>query len=375
MTSSSLKPIGNGAQSSKLVGVTALIAASALLITGCSTSTPEPTTTPTETVIPEKPESLTVNTFSGVFADNMQKFVVEPFEAEYGIKVNLVTSAPPLATLAAQGDNPEIDLYLAGDPQRLIAQGQGLLAAYDPNVVTNAADTYAIAQASESSVVMNFVSQGLIYDTNKVSPAPTSWFDLFDLALPNQVVVRAPDAQNTISWMTVMAKELNGEWPTTIEDYDEVLELVKTKLKPNLLAAAGSSGDLSGYVYAQQAALAVHQDNQVIVANRDHGTSFAFAAPSEGALPIATMVSLTKTQNKYWAEKLMNHILDPEVQAGWAENGYYGPSNAKSVVPAEIADQITYGQEDIDKLIQLPWENIIPLTNELIERFNAAISG
>ncbi|MGB3414767.1 MAG: extracellular solute-binding protein [Microbacteriaceae bacterium] len=305
----------------------------------------------------------------------MQKFVVEPFEKEHGIKVNLVTSAPPLATLAAQGDDPEIDLYIAGDPQRLIAQGQGLLQDYDPAVVTNAADVYDVARRSPSSVVMNYSSQGLIYDTKKVSPAPTSWFDLFDMNLPQQVVVRAPDAQNTISWLTVMAKELNGgKWPTKIEDYDAVFNLVKTKLKPNLLAAAGSSGDLSGYVYNQQAALAVHQDNQVIIANRDHGTSFAYVAPKEGALPIATMVSLTKTKNKYWAEKLMNFILDPSVQANWAVNGYYGPSNAKAEVPADIAKDITYGKEDIDKLIQLPWENIIPLTNELIERFNAAIS-
>lgn len=359
----------------------------ALALVGCS-STPEVTASATpdatesdtpdateSATAPDKPDSLTINTFSGVFQENLEAYVVEPFEEEHGITVNLVTSAPPLATLAAQGDNPEIDLFIAGDPQRMLAQMQGLLAAYDPDVVTNAADLYPVARASESSAVMNYASQGLVYDTTKVTPSPTSWFDLFDLDLPNAVVVRAPDAQNTVSWLTLMAYELNGDWPSSIEDYDEVLARVETDLRPNLLAAAESSGDLAGYLYSQQAALAVYQDNQVLVANQNEGTSLAFAAPEEGVLPIATMVSLTNTQNKYWAEVLMNYMLDPDVQAQWAINGYYGPSNMLTEVPEDIASEITYGQEDIDALVQLPWEDIVELSAELIERFNAAIAN
>lgn len=233
--------------------------AAALAIAGCSASESDSTSSASEATsaetatsdateateaeeVPEKPDSLTINVFSGAFGDNMQKFVVEPFQEEYGITVNLVTSAPPLATLQAQGDSPEVDLFIAGDPQRMLAEQAGLLQPYDPAVVTNAADLFDVARKSDSALVLNFASQGLVYDTTKVATAPTSWFDLFDLDLPQQVVVRAPDAQNTVSWLSLMAYTLNGEWPSAIEDYDEVLQRVQNELKPNLYLAASSSG-------------------------------------------------------------------------------------------------------------------------------------
>lgn len=355
---------------------TVLAVAAIVALAGCSTAAPDPGSsggTPgSET--PAKPESLTINVFSGMFQENMQRYVVEPFEKEYGITVNLVTTAPPLATLQAQGDNPEIDLFIAGDPQRMLAQNAGLLQEYDPAVVTNAADLYDVARKENMAAVMNFTSQGLAYNTSKVTTEPTSWFDLFDMKFPRGVVVRAPDAQNTISWLTLMAKELNGDWPTQISDYDEVLNRVKTQLKPNLYAAVSSSGDVDVAMNQSDVALGVWQDAQVR-ASQVKGTPLKFAAPKEGALPIATMVALTKTPNKYWAEVLMNYILDADVQASWAENGGYGPSNAKAKVSDELAEHITYGPDKIAVLVQLPWDKIVPLSTELIEKFNAAIAN
>ncbi|MDR3359741.1 MAG: extracellular solute-binding protein, partial [Bifidobacteriaceae bacterium] len=288
--------------------------------------------------------------------------------------VKLVTTAPPLATLQAQGDNPEIDLFVAGDPQRMLAEQGGLLQPYDPDVVTNAADLFDVARKSDSALVLNFASQGLAYNTEKVTDEPTSWFDLFELSLPGDVVVRAPDAQNTVSWLSLMAKELNGDWPTKIEDYDEVLDLVRAKLKPNLFAAVSSSGDVDVAMTETGVALGVWQDSQVLAAQAKDAP-IAFAAPKEGTLPIATMAALTKTPNKYWAEVLMNYMLDPEVQAGWAENGGYGPSNSTTVVSDEVADHITYGEDKVKALVAVPWEQIVPMSTELIEAFNAAIAS
>jgi putative spermidine/putrescine transport system substrate-binding protein len=375
-------------------GLTAL--ASAALVTafalgGCTSPTDEPSDEPTtaaattaaaaetseppaEPAEPAKPDQLTINVYSGAFQTNMEEYVVKPFQEETGIKVNLVTTAPPLATLQAQGDNPEVDLFIAGDPQRLLAEQAGLLVEYDPAVVTNAADLFPVAQKSAYAVVINYASQGLVYDTTKLSTAPTSWFDLFDLDLPGQIIVRAPDAQNTVSWLSLMVYAETGAWPTSIDDYAGILERVKTELKPNLYAAASSSGDITNAMTTGAATLGVWQDSQVLAANAN-GTSLAYAPPKEGSIPVATMVAVTRTPNKYWAEKLMNYILDPEVQAGWAANGGYGPTNTKTVIDPELAEQITYGDAEVSALVQIPWAQIVPITTELIEAFNAAIAN
>lgn len=360
----------------------ALAMVTTLSLAACSPGA-EPQTSPTadptdgqETTqeVPPKPDFLTINVFSGAFQANMEEYVVKPFQEETGITVNLVSSAPPLSTLQAQGDNPEIDLFIAGDPQRLLAEQQDLLQPYDPAVVTNAADLFEPARMSDSALVLNYASQGLVYNTEKLSEAPTSWFDLFDLDLPGQIVVRAPDAQNTVSWLTLMAYELNGEWPDSIDDYDEVLRRVKEDLSPNLFAAVSSSGDVLTAMVQQEVTLTVWQDSQVLAANAG-GATLAYAEPAEGPLPVATMVALTNTQNKYWAEVLMNYMLDPVGQAGWAENGGYGPSNSVTQIDEELAEQITYGEEAVSRLVKLPWEKIIPLSTDLIEEFNAAISN
>ncbi|MFT4212871.1 MAG: extracellular solute-binding protein [Microbacterium sp.] len=354
---------------SRLAAV-AVTTAAVIALAGCSSTTTS--SSDASSAIPDKPDSLTINVFSGAFEDNMEKYVVEPFEADTGITVNMVTTAPPLATLEAEGDSPEIDIYVAGDPQRLLAEQAGVLQPYDPDVVTNAADLFDVAKKSDSAVVMNYASQGLVYDTTKITTAPTSWFDLFDLDLPNEVVVRSPDAQNTVSWLSLMAYTLNGAWPTQLSDYDEVLDEVKTELKPNLYSAASSSGDLATAMTSGAAALGVWQDSQVIAANAD-GSTLAYAAPEEGSIPVATMIALTNTPNKYWAEVLMNYMLDPVAQAGWASNGGYGPSNSTAVVSDELAAQITYGPDEVNALVQIPWEQIVPLETDLIAKFNEAI--
>lgn len=363
----------------RLATVGAAVAALTLTISACSgapaTTSPAATSSPSTTASePAKPEALTINTFSGVFQENLEEFVVKPFEADTGIRINLVTSAPPLATLQAQGDNPEIDLFIAGDPQRMLAEDAGLLQPFDPAVVTNAADLFDVARKSDSAVVINYASQGLVYDTAKLATAPTSWFDLFDLDLPKQIIVRAPDAQNTVSWLSLMAYTLNGAWPDSIDDYDEVLARVATDLKPNLYAAASSSGDITTAMTGGEVAVGVWQDSQVLAANAN-GSKLAYAAPKEGSIPVATMVALTKTPNKYWAEVFMNYLLDPEAQAQWAQSGGYGPSNSATVIPDDLAAQITYGEDEVNALVQIPWAQIVPLTTELTEKFNAAIAS
>lgn len=95
--------------------------AAALLMTTCLIG-------PATAQAPEKPASLTVNVFSGVFEACFKEAVVPSFEAETGITLKLVTTQPPVAKLQAQGDAPEIDVLVAGQSDMRAAHDLGVLA-------------------------------------------------------------------------------------------------------------------------------------------------------------------------------------------------------------------------------------------------------
>jgi putative spermidine/putrescine transport system substrate-binding protein len=321
---------------------------------------------------PPKPATLTMNVYAGPFERNMAEFVVKAFEADTGIKVELVAGSPPLAKLQAQGDNPEVDILIGGSVEREIATAQGLVVDFDAANIPELADVYDIAKFP-NAVVVNFSALGLAYDTTQWSSPPTSWFDLVSPNTPGTIVVRQPDAQNTVAWMAILAKELNGAWPTKIEDYAEVGKLLRDNLKPRIAAITTNTATTRAGFSDAKAALGVWTDTQVSNFVAESGLPLAFVSPKEGSTMISTTAMITKTPDKYWAEKLVGYILRPEAQKGFAENGFYAPSNATVVLDDSLKGKVTFGKEAIANLIEIPWELITPINQELAELFYGAM--
>jgi putative spermidine/putrescine transport system substrate-binding protein len=70
--------------------------------------------------------------------------------------------------------------------------------------------------------------------------------------------------------------------------------------------------------------------------------------PREGTIPVANAFVVPRTaKNKDLAYKFINYFLEPDVQATWAEQIFYGPANQDARVPDEVARRIPYGAEQI----------------------------
>jgi putative spermidine/putrescine transport system substrate-binding protein len=320
-----------------------------------------------------KPASLTLNVYSGPFEDNMREFVATPFERDTGIKVELVAISPPLAKLQAEGDDPELDVLLGGEVERLIAERQKLIVDFDSAMIPELAQVYDIAR-KPNGVVLNFSALGLAYDTTQWATPPTSWFDLVSPNTPGTIVVRAPDAQNTVAWMAIIAKSLNGAWPTSPAQYDGVGNLITKYLKPKLSAlATNTAGTRAGFTQSH-VSLAVWTDSQVATFLAEVKLPIAFVAPKEGAVMIPTTAMLTRTRNQYWAQVLIGYMLRPAAQLGFAQRGFYAPSNRSVVLDKPLGDKLAYGPEKIAQLIDFPWDKLIPINQRLVQRFTEAIS-
>jgi len=331
--------------------------------------------------IPPKPKSLVTNVFSGTFDRCFRESLVPVFTRNTGIELTLITTQPPVAKLQAEGDSPEIDIFIAGETDIKAAYEFGVLSKLDEALLPNLKDNYKSLQTDGKlgdvryGVAFTTSAQGLVYDASKWPTPPTSWFDLASDATPGVVNVRVPDNQNTVGWMAVMANSLNGRWPTQVGDYAGVLDLMKAKLAPRLGALLPSAGAMqASFVNDPRSSLTVGTDS-VAAAMGDRAPNIKWVAPKESAYHILTMAAVTNTKQKYWAQAMLNHLLDPEVQAKFAECGYYTPSNKNTAISPKIAGKVMHGEAEIEKLSRISWDTIKPIAPELGRLFMQAVQS
>jgi putative spermidine/putrescine transport system substrate-binding protein len=321
---------------------------------------------------PEKPSALTLNVFSGVYEACFKEAVLPGFEAETGIKLNLVTTQPPVAKLQAQGDAPEIDVLIAGQSDMKAAHELGVVVDMDGALLSNLPKIYAPLSGigangdKRYSVVVTYNPTGLVYNAALWPSPPTSWFDLAADTTPGVVNVRLPDSQNTVAWLAIMAHTQNGAWPEKLSDYDAVLDLMRENLKPRLGAVLPSSGALqSSFVDDPRSSLTVGPLNVALAMDKKYDLDINWTAPKEGSYLITTEAGVTRTSNNYWAHQLVNYMLDADAQKAFAECGFYSLSNSEVVLAPEFDDKVIQGESNVAAIMQIPWEAISPIAADL----------
>lgn len=325
--------------------------------------------------VPSKPDRLIMNVYSGPFEKCMASELVPAFKEKTGIDVQLVGSAPPLAKLAAQKDNPDIDVMISGEAEVKAAVAQGLLVELDlPGIdqLYDFARPMGVVDGKRYAGAFTYFALGLSYDKSQWKDmAPTSWFDLVSDKTPGRVAVRKPDMENTVAWLAIMAKELNGKWPERIEDYSGALALIKSGLKPHLATIMPNSAAGVTAFTNEHASLVVSPDSKAFTIAQQTGIPIGFVAPKEGAIALPTVASITKTKNRYWAGQLVASMFDPKFQLDFAKCGFFSPANKTVVLPPEIASVLVVGDQ---KLVNVPWDLITPVARELGEKFAEALN-
>lgn len=331
---------------------------------------------------PAKPASLTINMFSGVFEACFKKSAVPAFEKGTGIRLNVVTTQPPVAKLQAQGSSPEIDVLVAGQSDMRAAYELGVLAELNASQLPNLPNIYkpltdiGTDGGKRYSVVFTYNPTGLIYDAAKWKQPPASWFDLASADAPGVINVRVPDSQNTVAWLAIMAKALNGAWPEKLSEYDAVLNLVRRHLKPKLGAVLPTAGAMqSSFVDDPRSSVTVGPLNVSIAMAEKYRLNIKWSAPKEGAYLLTTEAAITKTRNNYWSHVLVNTMLDSDVQKALAECGYYSPTNAMTALGPDYDGKVIQGEDNVAKLMQIPWEKITPIASELGQAFLSAVEN
>lgn len=323
-----------------------------------------------------QPQELVVSSFGGAWTENHQKFVIEPFEKKYGVKVRLVTgySADIMAQLRAQKDSPQMDIVHFSGGQEASAAAEGLLSPIKPDELPVYPDLYKVAVQNiekGEGPAFSVAAIGLLYNRDKVGEAPTSWKDLLDKRFAGRVLIT--DISNSYGLLGLLG--LNHALGGTLENIQPGLDAI-AKLLADDDEVVSKSPEVR-QLFAQGAVDVGAYANDHAYRLREAGAPIEFVMPDEGAAASFLTISLVANrpaENRDLALKFIDFSLQPEAMIGWAEAARYSPTNRQVKLPPEIAKDLIYGEEAISKLVAFDALTIGEKKSEWIEAWNKLLA-
>ncbi|WP_183094834.1 ABC transporter substrate-binding protein [Nocardioides stalactiti] len=285
---------------------------------------------------------------------------VTPFEEATGCQVNVKTfgTSDEAVNLVKTG---EYDVVSAsGDASlRLIAAGD--VEPVNTDLIPNYADVYPFLKDRDWNSVdgqMYGVPHGyganlLMYRTDVVEPAPTSWSAVFEEDSPYAGKVTAYDSPIYIAdaalYLMEHEPDLGIENPYALDEDQLAAAVDLLKQQRELISEYWS--DYLKEVQAFTTGDSVIGTTWQVIANVAQGEDVPVEVvlPEEGATGWSdTWMVMTESEHKNCAYLWLNHIISPEANAGVSE--YFGeaPSNPKACDLASEGHCETYhaGEED-----------------------------
>jgi putative spermidine/putrescine transport system substrate-binding protein len=276
---------------------------------------------------------------------------VKPFQQETGctVKRKYAGSSDEMVTLMRSGAGYDL-VSASGDASLRLIRGKDVQAV-NPDLIPGYQDFIGALKSPPHNTVdgvhygisLQWGPNTLLYDTQKVTPAPTSWGVLYDAKYKGKITV--PDNPIQIAdaalYLSKTQPDLGIEDPYELnqEQFDAAVDLLK-KQKPlvkKYWALASDEIDLFKNGDAIIGASWPYQTNTLIADK----VPVKDTIPKEGATGWAdTWMLSSKSKHPNCAYLWMKHVSTPKVQAQQAI--YFGetPANTKACA---VMDQLSKG--------------------------------
>jgi putative spermidine/putrescine transport system substrate-binding protein len=274
---------------------------------------------------------------------------VTPFEKQTGCQVTVKTFGTSDEALSLMKTGQYDVVSASGDASlRLIAGGQ--VEPVNTDLIPNYADIYPFLKNRPWNSVkgqMYGVPHGyganlLMWRTDKVTTAPTSWSAVFDPNSPYKGKITAYDSPIYIAdaamYLMASKPDLGIKNPYALDDkqFAAAVDLLKTQ--KTLVSEYWS--DYLKEVQAFTSGNSVLGTTWQVIANVATGEKVPVqvTVPTEGVTGWSdTWMVSTTSKNKNCAYLWMNHIISPEANAAVAE--YFGESPANAKACTKTADK------------------------------------
>jgi putative spermidine/putrescine transport system substrate-binding protein len=348
----------------------AFLLAAALLpvLAACTPAAPQAAAPP-----PQPPTELIFSGYGGDYSDVMKKSIIGPFEKKFNAKVvydESGSSTEKLAKMRASKDAFLYDFAVLTDYDAAAGSRDGLLEKVSEQQVPNAARLYPELKGitGDAGPVVAIDVLTLVYNKNKVNPAPDSWTALWDPKYKGKVAVSHVSETKGL-YLLLLSAFMNGGSDKNVDPgFQKIKELV-----PNVGAWLTLSPQYVPYLQREEVWLTPYWNGRAQYMIND-GLPIATVLPKEGTIPVANAFVVPRTaKNKDLAYKFVNYFLEPEVQTTWAEQIFYGPANQDTKVSEAVARRIPYGTEQIRGLKFPDQATLQKNKSDWVERWNKDI--
>lgn len=320
-------------------------------------------------------QTVTLAAYSGIFEDHYKRAVIEPFmEAHPDITVEfypMPNSAQMLGTLRAQASSPQLDVVIMDVSVAKAATDEGLFAPIDAGVIPNYADLYPQAQPEGVNAAgVTFDNLVMLYNTEAIPEAPTSWEALWDPAHAGRVTIPAvPDIQGTT--LTIIANQMAGG-ENYIESVDPGIE------KLGELAPSVQTWDPKPDVYqpisSGQADIGIGWNARAQVYSAEPDSQLGVTLPEEGSGFQINVIGLVEgAPNAEAAKTFIDYALSPEAQAAFTEEMFYAPTNQKAaeLISEEALAKTAAGS--MDQMIDIDWLEVAKIRDAITEEWRRKV--
>jgi len=297
----------------------------------------------------EGSQTLVVASFGGSFDEAQTKVVVAEFEKRYDAKVKLVVAQgnQALTKLKTQGAKSGFDVVQFSGGQETEAARLGLIAPIDPKLMPNAAKVVDQAKRNggEYPPAYAFNTTGILYNTEKVKTAPTSWDDLGDPKYKGRVGL--PDISVTAGLNLLLSlAHMNGGDENNVDPGFTALK----KIVPDAYTVYRDGPTMTQLFAQNQIVMGVFDSGYGYLLNKQQGLPVKFSIPSEGAVLYGLVADVVKgSKQAKLAQQFVDLMLDPEIQVAFAKEAGYTPTSSEAELPADLAEALPI-QSALDRM-------------------------
>jgi putative spermidine/putrescine transport system substrate-binding protein len=297
-------------------------------------------------------QDLIVNSYGGPYEQIIQDAIIKPFEQQYGVRViydAVGSSQQDYAKIKATNGRPGFDVVVMSASQSLDGCREGLLEPLSVETVPNLAhlDPTIRAAAGACGAVHEIQYLSLLYRTDVLDEAPTSWKDLFREDLQGRIVL--PTFANIMAaYLTqIMSSVYGGDIDNNIDPGFEAM----TRLAAQSIGFEQASAVLESYIVDGRVWAMPFWDGraQLLV---DSGAPVDYVLPEEGSIPlIATLNVPVGADNKDMALKFIDFFLSKTSQESWVQSYKVGSARSDIEVSHEARARKITTRADLDALL------------------------
>ena len=330
-------------------------------------------------------QEMTVAAYAGVYLETIKNVMGKKFTEDtggeidfvpvYGDYVSLIASAPP--------DRPPYDLTTCFTPDVIRGTAEGVWLPLRRENIPNAQDLNAwhlrISGVGFEGVDLTYslpfvyVEVVLGYNKEVISFVPTSWADLW-----------RPEVQGLIGLDTVYHHINTGLTALILDDQPGLGEMYTDEGRDAIIDKLNELDVALWWDVSAQATAAMERGDIAILAHaaeqisslvRKNPDKFGMVVPKEGSANAPDYMCVVRgTEVRDMAEAFINYMLDPVLQAEWAEEVPYWMSNSK-VEYGPIASQVIppTNEEREALFFNVDWDQYLGLWDHIDERMRKEV--